>query len=366
MLRRTLILALAAAPTLHAQSIMDTGARLAPQYNSYEFKSPSNTKISEFALPLFVLVPITSAFSIDVGTAFAQSRVDQTNLSGVTTRSTVSGLTDTQVRANYTIGNDFVVLTAGVNLPTGQSTVTSREQLAAGLIGSDFLAFPISNMGSGLGGTGGIAFARPIGQWNVGIGASMRKAAEYEPFDAAGGPALHYRPGDEYRIRGGLDRAFGTGRMSLGVTYSTFGDDNLAGSIYNTGNRWLSQGAINNTFGPGELTLAGWDLFRARGTLADGSTLAQENIANASLAYGINVGSAIIEPNVEGRSWAQAGGIPTSMMATVGLRSQATVGGFSVLPSVGYSFGKIASQRAGANTTADLTGLHAMLAIRLR
>jgi hypothetical protein len=366
MLRRALILALAAAPALGAQSIFDTGARIAPQFHSYDLHSPSNTTISEFALPLFVLVPIKNAFSIDVGTAFAQSRVDQTNAVGVKTHSTVSGLTDTQVRANYTIGNDFVVLTAGVNLPTGQSTVTTRQQLAAGLIGSDFLAFPISNMGSGLGGTGGIAFARPVGQWNVGVGASMRKAAEYEPFDAAGGPALHYQPGDEYRVRGGLDRAYGTGRVSLGLTYSTFGNDNLAGSIYNTGNRWLTQAAVNNTYGPGELTLSAWNLFRTAGTLADSSYLGHENITNASVAYGVNVGPALVEPNIEGRSWSQAGGIPTSMMTTLGVRSQLVVRGFNVLPSLGYSIGKIASQRAGANTTASLTGFHAMLAVRLR
>lgn len=362
----SLALLLAAAPVAGAQSILDAGFRVAPQFHSYDIKAPSNTKITEFAVPLFVLVPVTSALSVDIGTSFASSRVEQTG--STKTTSTISGLTDTQIRANYTLGNDFVVITGGVNLPTGMSTVKNDQLLAASLIGSDFLSFPISNMGTGFGGTGGVAFARPVGDWNMGLGVSMRHAAQYDPLDAGGGPAAHYQPGNEYRVRGGLDRTIGSGRLSVGLTYSTFGNDNLAGSIYNTGNRWLTTFGISNGLGPGQVSLTGWNLFREAGTLADSSFLPHEDIGNAALAYGVTVGSAFVEPNVEGRVWAQsAGNAKTSMMGTVGIRAQVSVLGFSMLPSVGYSLGKLAAQTtAGVNTTADLTGLHASLAIRLR
>jgi hypothetical protein len=353
------------APTLHAQSILDIGARVAPQFHQYTIDLPSKTKISEFSVPLFVLVPITQSLSFDIGSAYAQSRVEQTT-AGKTTTSSISGLTDTQIRGNLVLGNDFLVLTAGVNLPTGQSTVSSQQQIAASLIGSDFLALPISNMGTGFGGTGGIAIAQPIGEWNLGVGLSMRRSAQYDPFDAAGGPALHYQPGNEYRARAGVDRALGTGRVTLGLTYSTFGDDNLAGSLYNTGNRWLSQGSLDNTLGVGQLSISAWDLFRTSGNLVDGSALGRENIANGAVAYGITVGSAIIEPNVEGRAWMQQGA-STSLLTTFGLRTQIGLGGFSVVPSVGYSVGQLASQDAsGLNTTATMTGLHGTLAIRIR
>ena len=353
-----------AAATLHAQSGFDFGARVAPQFHSYTIDAPSNIKISEFAVPLYVVVPFGSTFSLDVGTSYAQSRVEQTAL-GKTSTSTISGLTDTQVRGNYVIGNDFIVLTAGVNIPTGQSTVPESKLLAASLIGSDFLAFPISNMGTGFGGTGGIALARPIGDWNLGVGVSIRRSAQYDPFELAGGAALHYQPGNEYRARIGLDRAVGTGRATFGVTYSAFGDDQLAGSVYNTGDRYLSQFGFNNTLGVGQLSIGAWDLFRSAGTLADGTALDHENIASGTLAYGVAIGSATIEPNVEGRTWMQPGA-STSMIGTFGLRSQIALGGMSVLPSVGFSVGKIAAQENALSTTATLTGFHASLAIRLR
>jgi hypothetical protein len=172
---RFAILALAFASTARAQSIGEIGVRIAPQYHSYDIQSPSNLRISEFSVPLFVLVPVSQALSFDIGTSYARAEVRQT-ASQVTT-SSIAGMTDTQIRGNYTIGNDFVVLTAGVNLPTGKSTVSEQQRLAAGLIGSDFFSFPISNMGSGFGGTAGAAIARPLGDWNFGFGASMRRAA---------------------------------------------------------------------------------------------------------------------------------------------------------------------------------------------
>ncbi len=367
-MRRLVPLVLACAcvvPSLHAQSPFDIGARIAPQFHSYTLDSPSNTKISELAVPLFVLVPISSSLSFDIGSSYVQSRVEATSL-GKTTTSNISGLTDTQIRANYVLGTDFLVLTGGVNLPTGQSTVTAAQQPAAGLIGNDFLAFPISNMGTGFGGTGGVAIARPVGDWNVGGGISLRHSAQYDPFDAAGGAALHYQPGDEYRARIGVDRGVGTGHVMLGVTYSTFGNDNLAGSIYNTGNRYLTQFGYNNTVGVGQLSIAGWNMYRTAGTLADSSYLGHENIADAAVAYGIPVGSATIEPNVEARYWTQPGAMASSL-GTVGIRMQLKVAGLSMLPSVGYSLGRVATQDNNLlSTTASLTGLHAILTIRLR
>jgi len=363
--RRILLFALiCAARPLRAQSVYDIGARIAPQFHSYTVAAPSNLKVNEFAVPLFVVVPLTPLFTIDVGTSYARSHVEQTVL-GKTTTSEISGLTDTQIRGHYVIGTDFIVLTAGVNVPTGRSTIPESKVIAASLIGSDFLSFPISNMGTGFGGTGGIALARPLGEWNVGVGVSVRRSSQYDPVDVGGGPALHYQPGNEYRARIGVDRPVGTGRATFGVTYSAFGDDQLAGSVYNTGDRYFTQFDLNNSLGVGELSLSAWDLFRTTGTLADGTALDHENIVNAALSYGVRVGPATIEPNIEGRSWMQPGS-STSLMGTFGVRSQMAVGGMAVMPSVGFSVGRLAAQDNAVNTTASLTGFHATLAVRLR
>src|SRR5947207_2659542 len=133
-MKRSLVglgLALSAFTGAHAQSILDAGVRLGPQFVYYKLGSPSNTTISEFSVPMFVSLPMTNALTFDVGTAYSIARVEQT-ASGPKKTSDINGLTDTQLRANYSLGTDFVVLTAGLNLPTGRSTVSPQEQLAAG------------------------------------------------------------------------------------------------------------------------------------------------------------------------------------------------------------------------------------------
>lgn len=366
MMRRLVPVALACAvQSLGAQSLFDIGARTAPQFHSYKIEAPSNTTISEFVLPMFVSVPVAPRFSFDVGTSYAMSRVEVTGRP----KSEISGLTDTQIRANLVLGNDFMIFTGGVNLPTGQSQVKQDQLTAASLIGSDFLAFPISSMGTGLGGTGGVAVARPIGDWNFGFGLSMRQTAEYEPFNPVTGTTnLRYQPGNEYRGRVGLERPVGTGRFMVGLTYSTFGNDNLAGSVYNTGDRYWTQLDFNNSVGVGRLSLTGWNLLRTKGTLADSTLLDHENITNGQLAYGIPVGSSmVVEPNVEGRAWMQVGA-STSYLGTFGLRMQIAAGAFTILPSAGFSIGQIAAAdpAVGINTTANMTGFHGTLGIRLR
>lgn len=361
-----LTFAVAGAHGLRAQSIFDAGIRVGPQIHEYRLTGERPTTITEVAVPVFVLVPVTSAFTIDIGTSYANSHVEQHDSSRTAT-SDISGLTDTQIRGRYTIGPDFVVLTAGVNLPTGSSTVAPDQQVAAGLIGNDFLGFPVSNMGTGFGGTGAVAIARPLGSWNVGFGASMRYSAQYDPFaPASGEPTLHYQPGNEYRGRIGVDRPVGTGRLELGLTYSKFGNDNVGGSIYNTGDRYVTQASLANRVGFGDLWVSAWNLYRTAGTLADSSYIGHENIASGAMGYSIPGLGGRIEPSVEVRHWLQADA-PSSLRATLGLGLRFNAGPFGVAPSAGYTVGSVATrQQDGTNTTSSLTGFRGTLAVRLR
>lgn len=348
------------APRLQGQSISETNLRSGPQFVQYTMKSPIDVKVSELAVPIFVVVPVTSALTIDVGTAFASAKVEGTASSSAGT-SSVSGLTDTQIRANYTVGTDFIVLTAGLNVPTGREFVKTDEQLAAFLIANDFLSFPISNMGTGLGGTGGIALARPIGEWNLGVGASVRASGAYEPLEGAvGGGRLRFQPGAEYRGRLGADRSLGTGRFSFGVTYSKFGDDQLDTSVYNTGDRIIAQGGLTNSIGSASLTLNAWDLYRASGSTFVDTTHRSENIANLLVAVGFRTAGGVVEPSVEVRSWARKES-SSSMLTTFAIRYTYETAGFAITPSAGYSTGNVGSN----GPSASLSGFRGALAIRL-
>ena len=341
-----------------AQTIYDSNVRAAPQFVQYRLAAPINETISEFTTPIFVVIPVSTSLNVDVGTAYAWARVSP-NGSNTEATSTVSGLTDTQVRANLVLGTDFIVLTAGVNLPTGRESATQAEQLAAFRIGSDFLSFPISNMGTGLGFTGGVALARPLGAWSLGVGASVRQSSAYEPVVATGGARVRFEPGNEYRARVGIDHAFGTGRVALGVTYSKFGDDDLGGSVYNTGDRYIAQAGFNNSFGDVSVLVNAWNLYRRSGVIFTGERTGPENIANLLVGVGFGTFGGVLEPSVELRNWTQED-LSASTLATLGIRYTLDSGGMSITPSAGYTLGRFAA--TGGN--ADLTGFRAALALR--
>lgn len=360
-MRRYVTLALLlSASALPAQSFWESSVRLAPSFNSYDIKAPFNEKISEFSLPFVFVMPVLPALTVDVGTAFAMARLERTTfVSGVKTVSTseLSGLTDTQVRANYAFGQDFVVVTAGVNLPTGSATVNPNQLDAATRIGSDFLTFPISGFGSGLGFTGGVAVARPMGLWNFGFGASLRQSSEYEPFRDAAGISTKFQPGPEYRARLGMDHPYGTGRISFGLTYSKFGDDKSNASTFNSGDRFIGQFAMSNRFASGvDYSLVVWNLYRTSGTLIDNSASPSGNITNALMAFGVRGPADIsIEPSIETRLWAQEGS-KTSALGTLGMRLYVNRGRWSLVPGFGFSIGTMES--------ATLTGYKASLGMR--
>jgi hypothetical protein len=354
-----------------AQSIFDGELRLAPQFQQYRLGSPSNETISQLAIPVFVSLPFGPRFTMDVGTSYARSRLTSDN--GV---SEINGLTDTQVRGNLTLGSDFVVLTMGLNLPTGQQSVTLDQFAAASRIGSDFLSFPISNMGTGFAATGGIAVARPAGPWSVGFGAAVRRSQSYEPFNIPN-QSLSFQPGNEYRLRVGGDRPVGDGRLAVGLTYSAFANDDAGGSSYNVGNRVIAQTMYARTVSGTDVTVGGYDVLRQAGHYASGDPSGRENILNAFVSAGFHPGGGLLEPTLELRHWHQQVGTAdlvtgdvswrgqSSMLATLGLRTRVVMGGITAFPGVGFTTGSLATADAtGTPAHAGLTGFRAQVAMR--
>lgn len=355
-----------------AQSLFDAEARLAPQYVRYQVHAPADETIAELAIPVFVTLPAGPHLSFDVGTAYARARVT----SGAT-RSEISGLTDTQIRGSYTLGGDFVVLTAGLSLPTGGSSVTLEQLDAAGRIGNDFLAFPVSNMGTGLAGTGGVAVAHPLGDWSVGGGVSVRRSKAYEPFDVPG-QSFRYQPGNEIRARLGADRPVAAGRLAVGVTYAAFGREDAGGSAYNTGDRVIAQGVFTGVVGSHDYTIAAYNVFRAPGEYASGDRAGRENVANLFLSLGVHALGTLVEPSIELRHWmqhvfdtpgqgnAEIERTQSSRLATLAIRVRSEVAGLTLFPSAGYTmFGRLATEdEAGRPVRADLTGFRVGLVVR--
>lgn len=240
------------------------------------------SSLGQFAIP-FAFVTPAGRFVFDVGTWLASTTLSRHD--GF--RETVTGITDTQVRAAYVLGSDAVVLSALVNVPTGGQDLTVTEYAVLAAASSSFFAFPVNAYGSGASITLGAAGAFESGSWNVGLAASARISGEYQPFTDPDGE-FSYRSGVEYRLRGGADRLVGNGRLSLGLTFSTFSTDEFATGagatgVYRPGRRLIGEVSYSALVGNATVTGYLWDFFRTSGDSAGVGAGNRENLLATGL-----------------------------------------------------------------------------------
>jgi hypothetical protein len=190
------------------------------------------------------------------------------------------------------------------------------------------------------------------------------------------GQSFRYQPGNEVRLRLGVDRPVGEGRLAVGATYAAFGRDDAGGSAYNTGDRVIALGELTGRLGEHDYTVAAYNVFRAPGNYASGDRAGRENVANLFLSLGVHTLGTIVEPSFELRHWLQnvyevgdATGparSQSSRLATLGLRARIDAGRFEVFPSGGYTaLGRFATtDDAGLPVQASLSGFHVGLVVR--
>jgi hypothetical protein len=350
-------LAVVASP-LAAQGIGSWSTIFGAQYVNYKIGTGSGEKtVTQLSVPMALILPFSERVSLDISTSWAESRVSSNGVES----SKISGLTDTQIRGNLSLFEGTMVFTLGVNAPTGMYKVPDGQQEAAGQIGSDFLLYPVSSMGSGTAATGGVAIARTLGEWNLGIGGSYRYSSPFDAYEVQD-EALRFEPGSEMRFRAGLDRGIGDARIALGATYSMFTDNKVGPTTFATGARTLGQASIYIPTTMGDWTLSAWDLYRAEGEII-GAEAPWENISNVGLSVGFNMGPVHVLPNAEGRFWMRDGE-KAGMVGTGGVRFRFDLLGLSINPAVNYSIGNV--YPAGSTTSIDVSGYRATLLMRLR
>jgi hypothetical protein len=261
------------------------------QARSYSIEDGTETR--QFAFPLALAMPLNDRLSVDIGAYYASTESED---------NTISGLTDTQIRASYVFGRDALVATLMVNLPTGK-TQEFDQTATAGAAAANFLSFPVNAYRTGTSITGGLAAATELGSWNVGIAGSVRMSGEYEPFSDVD---TKYAPGTEARVKLGLDRLLGSSRFTFGLTFSTFGNDDFedlgggGSGQYQPGNRFIGEMALAFLAGNGSITGYVWDYYRAS---SDGSSN-KENILTVGASGSWPVGSRMrLEPLAEAKFW---------------------------------------------------------------
>lgn len=265
-------------------------------------------RLRQLSIP-FGFILTGGRFRLDLGSAFASTELVRADDSS----HSVDHLTDTQLRGAYVFGRDAAVASLTLNLPTGPRHATPKDYAVLGAVSPNFLGFPVPSYASGFSVTGGLAGAIPAGRWSFGLAGSLRVSSRFEPYADALGP-LVYKAGVEGRLRAGADGLIGASRLTLGLTFSTFGDDQFGtgGTLrgqYQPGRRWLTEAALLAPIGSSTLNLSVWNFRRSPGDTTGASARNRENLSAAELALSLPIGGRLrFEPTISGRlSKPQAG-----------------------------------------------------------
>jgi hypothetical protein len=306
--------------------------------------------VTEIAVPFGLVWTASPRFSLDLGGRYATA--SRTDSSG---SSSISGLTDIQARGVYQLVKDIAVFTVAATLPTGKTRLTAAQLPVAGVIASDLLPFPVSNFGSGFNVTTGLALAVPVGGWAIGVAGSYRQNGSYTPLDTS----VSYKAGGEFRVRAGADRIVGQSRISLGFTYSTFGEDDFGSSpIFQSGKRYIGQASWSFPIGNVGLALYAWDLYRANGTVPISGTMTEKrNVLALGGVGSIQLGTNVLRPQIEYR--AHTIGVSqlsnAGKLLSVGALLQIPLGSrYELLPVARFDAGNVVAPTSGG--TVSFTG----------
>ena len=138
------------------------------------------TDVRQVAVPLNTRFQLQRRWTVDVGGAVSSSTVSLTT-SGTKRTLSLSGLSDLNVRLTGPLKGDALLLTAGVNIPTGSTELDGDATTVLQTVAAPALAMPVGALGLGFGGTVGVLGAREFGNWALALGASLEQRTEYTP-----------------------------------------------------------------------------------------------------------------------------------------------------------------------------------------
>jgi hypothetical protein len=234
MLAVTAVCAIAPPAAAQGSLLPSTGWGLVPTYASWSFGTPleqsaGNLKsVTQIAIPLSARVSF-GRWNLEGSAAYASSKATIEN-GEATTDISLNGLTDVKVRLSGPLVSDRVMVTAGVNIPSGATGLDAAQTSVLQFIGAPALGLPVPALGLGAGGTLGLVAASQAGAWAIALGGSAEQRTEYTAVELAladGGSLTKVTPGLAWHVTFGADRAIGEHRFALVVVGDGFSEDRI-------------------------------------------------------------------------------------------------------------------------------------------
>ena len=364
LVRGTCALAATAGITTAGAQVSDPQAGAGVVMESYKFGSAQLTnidKISLFTVPIVARANLLPQLDLTVNGAFASANLTRPN----GTSTSLSGLTDTEIRLTYTTMGDRVRLSAVGLAPTGKSKLSADEMDVMGVIAADLLPFTISNWGSG-GGLGvNAAVAMPLSDRStLGVSTGFVAARKYEPLSAT---SFAYRPGNQLQVRAAADRTFGaSAKGSLQVAYLHYSQDQNAGvNFYQAGDRLQASSSLAfaaGANGTGIVYLGYLRRGEGKYTSVVRVTPAQD-LVYAGTAFRRPMGGNVLVPSLDVRLLGNESGVDQGRTISAGLGVEIPRNSFEMYPQAKARFGQLTMR---SSQSSNFTGFEVGLTIRSR
>lgn len=341
------------------------------------------TQATLITFPISAATPLGRGFTLDITTVYSAGEIRFSPVAGGAERTaSLTGLSDIRVRTSGRFFDDALILTVGVNAPTGRTELDSSEVAALRVLAAPALALGAVPLGSGLSGTVGILTAQQAGEWAIAAGVAYEYRGTYQPVAAltSGAPSADFQPGGVIRVSLGADRLLGKHRLTITAAGDLFQADELRGAT--TSSAPLAKVQLGPIYSADaqlqlgvprlrELTL--WSAVRYRSNFSRDDVTVD---SSSGIYYDGGVRTTIplatrtdLVLALDGRyhsGLAIDAGLPTagvtSSTATLGFSQR--VGPLALQPFVRATMGRVQARGAArASQQADLTGLAGGLVI---
>lgn len=360
-----LVALLATAAPVTAQSGLSVpGTRVAPgvAFETFRFDAADQMGIESVTLLSLPFAASTRVGRVRVGVQGAWARATLESAAG--TETTLSGLTDTEVRVDVPVIRDRVTLSVRGIAPSGATEFDADEFVVAGVVASDLLPFRVSSWGNGGGVALGATYTQRFGGLGVGAAVDWRRSGTFTPLAAAD---AEYQPGDRVAVQVAFDgNVSAAARASLRVGYRNFGDDLIdGGGLFRAGSRIeaIANLGFPTRFG-GSAAVYGGILHRRNGRflLGDGIQAPSQDLVLAGAIWRLAAGGGWVQPRTDLRLFRSEDGVGQGIQVGAGGSAEIPVG--TTVTLVPVLMGRFGNVEVAEGIESGFVGAEVGLSIR--
>lgn len=227
-------------------------------------------EISQRMVSLSGFIPIRENFEARYYLVTSSNSIDYNN-----TESELSGFGDARIQLSHSFSDDRILLSAGLNLPTGKRELdTGEEREVIEFLSRDYLSLPIRRYGEGFGINLLAGAAAELGGLKLGASAMFNHTGTYTPYEGSG----DYDPGDAFSLGANSNLVLGKVIWAADIGYTIIGTDRLDGDdIYKQSGQFLGQLSGTYVLDPYSVTVGARAILRGRNERYSLSTGAVES-----------------------------------------------------------------------------------------